>query len=92
MFITFVPELSISTLVEVTLNRRPRDPPSWNRIHMKELWERVIPICDCFILIWWKGLILQVVNSKRFKQQVEKTSPKNLNLFEFVGLVTETKF
>ena len=52
----------------------------------------MIPICDCFILLWWKGLILQAVNSKRFKQQFEKTSPKNLNLFEFVGLITETKF
>ena len=37
-----------------------------------------------------KGLIPGTVHTKRFEEQVVGTSPKNLNWFEFLGLVAGT--
>ena len=36
---------------------------------------------------WSPGLVPRTVHTKRFEEQVTWTCPKNLNQFEFVGLV-----
>jgi len=41
---------------------------------------------------WSQGLAPGTVHTKSFEEQVAGTCPKNSNQFEFMGLVTGTKF
>ena len=60
--------------------------------HTQEDWSLPLVPSRVYTKRLVAGLVPQAFHTKRLEEQVVGTCPKNLNQFEFVGLVAGTKF